>query len=424
MVELIYKIMGHANLVDKPNTENYPSFLKKASGSISNKPADDHPKVVDMSAPGAAKKLDTLISSSNIFKVVDNYDEQYAELLLSKNPHLYRANYSVQKESIREMLDEHYGGKEPWQLGSWVYFPWDGNLVHILNKNDYEELRTIRNRELITSKEQKILSEFSVACFGMSVGSAGALALAITGIANRIKLVDGAVISGSNLNRILTGVSSVGENKCRVIGRMIYEMNPYVNVEYYDKVTSENIGDIIGGEHPVNLTIDEIDDIEMKVRIRIESKKRKTPVLMASELADTVMLDVERYDLEPNRRIFHGKVKGVEKVAERPPENYREWTRLAVGIMNPKNMPLKLQKSVLKIGTSIVTHPQLGSTVMLTGGMLAFCAKNIALNNKLKSGRYVISLENELLEDHKTIRHNIRHRRHTRVIKKSVNSMK
>jgi hypothetical protein len=86
-------------------------------------------------------------------------------------------------------------------------------------------------------------------------------------------------------------------------------------------------------------------------------------------------------------------------------------------------MTVKMQKSLLKIGTTVVTHPQLGSTVMMTGGVIAFAAKNIALGNPLDSGRYVISLEHELLADHKTRKYKRAHKKHTKVMHKAVNSM-
>jgi hypothetical protein len=257
----------------------------------------------------------------------------------------------------------------------------------------------------------------------MSVGSAGALALAISGISREIKLVDGAVISGSNLNRILTGISSVGKGKAQVIAEQIYEMNPYSTVQTVDKVNSDNIGDIFDKPWPVNVAIDEIDDIEMKVRIRYEARKRKIPVLMASELGDTMILDVERFDLEPDRPLFHNMVPGIEKLLDSPIENYREWTKHATNILDPSNMTLKMQKSLLKIGTTIVTHPQLGSTVMMTGGVLAFGAKSIALDHHLKSGRYIISLEKELLADHKTRQYRREHKKHTKTLRRAISSM-
>jgi hypothetical protein len=416
--------MGHANLVTTDQSADYPDFLKALKKN--NNPSRlkyTSPLLFDMYSKSGPQRLKEFVSDHDSLELIDNYSEQYAELLLSKNAHLYRAKYDIQVSSIKDLLEEHYGKKHGWQMGTWVYFPWNKQLVHILAQEDFESLRTIRNRELISDTEQKKLLDFNALSFGMSVGSAGAQAMALSGISRKIKLVDGAVISGSNLNRILTGVSSVGKSKALVVGQQIYEMNPYSNVEHFDKATLDNISAIFDKPWKTDLAIDEIDDIEMKVRIRYEARKRKIPVIMATELGDTVMLDVERYDEEPNRGLFHDLVPGIEKLLDNPLENYREWTKHAVRIIDPENMPIKMQKSVLKIGSTIVTHPQLGSTVMMTGGVLAFAAKHISLGNSLKSGRYVISLEKEFLADHKTRSHRRAHKKHTKIIKKSVNSM-
>ena len=416
--------MGHKKLVLNDSSSAYPAFLKKATKYVgSDLGTAQSPQLIDMSKKGADKVLETFVVSHKDVEIVDNYAEQYAELLLSKHAHLYRANYEVQVASIAEMLQKHYGKKPAWKMGSWVYFPWKRQLVHVLGQHDFEDLRTIRNRDLITYEEQKKLLDFNAVSFGMSVGSAGALALAISGISRRAKLVDGAVISGSNLNRILTGVSSVGKPKATVIGQQIFEMNPYSEIAYYDKVTKENVADIFDSNWQVNVAVDEIDDIEMKVRIRYEARKRKIPVIMATELGDTIMLDIERFDLEPNRPLFHGMIPGIEDLLDKPLDNYREWTRHAMRIIDPANMTVKMQKSLLKIGTTVVTHPQLGSTVMMTGGVLTFAVKNIALGNPLKSGRHVISLERELLSDHKTRAYKRAHKKHTKVMKKAVGSM-
>lgn len=415
--------MGHSKLVLSDSDADYPAFLKKAAKTKKQASPPQNPILIDMQHKAGAKQLEQLVVKNPDMKIIDNYAEQYAELLLSKHAHLYRANYEVQISSIAKLLEEHYGKSLAWQLGSWAYFPWNNQLVHILAQSDFEDLRTIRNRDLITHDEQQKLLDFKAASFGMSVGSAGALAMAISGISRQVKLIDGAVISGSNLNRILTGVASVGQEKAMVIGRQIYEMNPYSVVHYVDKVTKDNVGGILDKPWPVDIAIDEIDDIEMKVRIRYEARVRKIPVIMATELGDTVMLDVERFDQEPDRPLLHNMIPGVEELLDKPLENYREWTKHAVSIIDPANMPLKMQESLLKIGTNIVTHPQLGSTVMITGGVLAFAVKNIALGNPLKSGRYVIGLEKEMLADHKTHRHRRAHKKHTKLIHRSVKAM-
>lgn len=415
--------MGHKQLTDNSHKASYPDFLQKISKSDNKNAKDSRPILVSMGNNGSAKELKTLVENFKITTTIDNYAEQFAELLLSKNAQLYRANYAVQKASIKNLLENHYGKHEPWNLGSWVYFPWSGQLVHILAQKEFEELRTIRNRDLITSKEQSKLYEFSVACFGMSVGSAGALSIAITGTSRSIKLIDGAVISGSNLNRILTTISNVGENKAEVIGRNIYEMNPYSVVEYSGAATSQNIETIIIKPWTSDLVIDEIDDIEMKVRIRLESRKNRIPVLMATEIGDSIILDVERFDTEPDRPIFHNMIPGIESLVNKKLENHREWMKTAVKIIDPNNMTLKMQESLLKIGSTIVTHPQLGSTVMMTGGILAFAVKSIALGHSIKSGRYLISLEKNLLTDHQTRKYKRQHKKHTKVIQSAVNLM-
>jgi hypothetical protein len=415
--------MGHKKLTTDNPSDFYPEFLRNVKQRSSRDLSSDRPTLVRMEEPGAKQTLEKLVKESANLEIIDNYDEQYAELLLSRNAHLYRANYDVQVASISKLLEDHFAGEKPWSLGTWAHFPWKNQLVHILAQKDFEDLRTIRNRDLILPEEQVKLFNFEAVCFGMSVGSAGALALGISGISRRLKLVDGAVISGSNLNRILTGVSSVGQSKAVTIARQIYEMNPYSDIQNFDKVDAENIGEILDQPWQVKVVVDEIDDIEMKVRIRAEARERGIPVVMATELGDTVMLDVERFDLEPKRPLFHGMVPGVEKLLESKVENYREWTKHAVGIIDPSNMPIKMQQSLLKIGNTIVTHPQLGSTVMVTGGILAFAVKSLALEHPLESGRYVISLEKELLADHKTRKYKRAHKKHTKVIKTAVKSM-
>jgi molybdopterin/thiamine biosynthesis adenylyltransferase len=416
--------MGHKRLVSTDEAASYPSFLKSvAKQTPINQSNANSPIVIKMGSKSSKRELESVTNGQKVAEVIDNYGEQYAELLLSKNAHLYTANYSVQVASIKDMLDEHYGDKPHWEVGSWVYYPWSQRLVHVLEQEDFENLRSIRNRDLITADEQKKLLDYEVGCFGMSVGSASAQAIAISSMSRKIKLIDGAAISGSNLNRILTGVENVGLPKALVIARQIYEMNPYTEVKIFDKMTDSNSADIFDKPWPLKLAIDEIDDLEMKIKIRVEARKRRIPVLMASELGDTVILDIERYDMDANYPLFHGSIPGVEDYLKNKIENRREWMKLAVKILDPNNMPLKLQHSLLKIGTTIVTHPQLGSTVMMTGGVIAFAVKNIVIGSDIRSGRYTISLEDNLLRDHQTRSHKKARKKHIKVINKAMESM-
>ncbi|HEX5394944.1 MAG TPA: ThiF family adenylyltransferase [Candidatus Saccharimonadales bacterium] len=416
--------MGHAKLTSQDHTKEWPLYLKKVSGKDTELDKNsDEPAVVLMGGPKSETSLEKLISSKQINLVIDSYDEQFAELLLSLNAHLYHANEEVQINSVGKALKDHYGSKKSWQLGAWVYYPWSKQLVHTLSPDDFINLRTIRNRDLITSDEQQALYGFSVGCVGMSVGSASALALVQGGISKNIKIADGAVISGSNLNRILTNISSVGLRKDLVIGRMLYEMNPFIKVRRYGKITNESIHALFDEGWKLQAVIDEIDDLETKIRLRIEARKRKIPVFMATELADSVMLDVERFDVEPDRPLFHGMIPGIEEVLHKKDMNHREWMKHAARIIGSQNMPLDMQQSILKIGSTIVTHPQLGSTVLITGGVTTYAIKQVALGKPMPSGRTLISLNESLVPEYRSRAHKRAHRRHTKIIDKALDSM-
>lgn len=416
--------MGHKKLISSAHDTEWPDYLQGAnSGSVLNTNADA-PVVVDMAKSSSEKELSELIKSQPITQVLDSYDEQLAELFLSRDAQLYKANESIQQNSIAELLKKHYGKKPSWKLGSWVYYPWSGKLVHVIEGTLFNQLKTIRNRDLITDKQQAKLAEFRVACLGMSVGSSSALALTLSGISNKIKLVDGAVISGSNLNRVLTGVDNIGVRKSLIIQRKLYEMNPYVQVySMPGNLAADTLSSLFTVPWKLDLVIDEIDDLEMKIRLRVEAKKRKIPVIMATELADTVMLDVERYDKVADQKLFHGLAGDVERVLDKNDMTQREWMKFATSIIGTKNVPLDMQQSLLKIGSKVVTHPQLGATAMMTGGVLAFAAKQIALGEDLPSMRKSISLEQTFLPGRRTLSHRRKHRKHTKILRRSLGAI-
>lgn len=417
--------MGHAKLSSNDYTTTWPDYLQKAFKQTHSDASEScEPVVIEMGSTKAANQLKKLVASYPIQEIIDSYDEQLAELYLSKHAHLYKANIDVQRNSIADYLKEHYQDTPAWQMGSWVYYPWSQQLIHVLDRARFNDLRTIRNRDLITQSDQKRLAEFKVACLGMSVGSSSALAVTLSGISSEIKLADGAVISGSNLNRILTGIGSIGKEKSSVIARQLYEMNPYITVYRPEgKVSQNNLAEVFDKPWPVKLVIDEIDDLEIKIRLRIEARKRKIPVLMATELGDSVMLDVERFDLEPNRPLFHGIIKNPEAILDKTDMTQREWIKHATAIIDPPNVPLNMQQSLLKIGTTVVTHPQLGATAMMTGGVLAFAAKQIALGRDVHSQRSIISLEKTFQKQHRSRAHKRIHRKHTKVLKRSLDAM-
>jgi len=161
----------------------------------------------------------------SIYRILDTYREQLEDVFLIRNPkYKYNKNY---KEDLEKFIKEHSNGLSLERCGKWVYFPWSRDLVHYLDDEIHQEVRTARNKNFVLSDEQKKFYNFSVGVAGLSVGSHGAITIALMGGAKKIKLADPDAISPSNLNRLRFDFTSIGENKAELIAQYIYQLNPY-----------------------------------------------------------------------------------------------------------------------------------------------------------------------------------------------------
>lgn len=415
--------MGQAKLTNENHTHEWPEELRKISERTHSAEDVWRPIMIEMSAPGAEQMFRELVQEHKIDHIIDNYDEQYAELIVSRQPQLYQASLDVKRESLKGYLEEKYAGSPQWKLGAWVYYPWSATLVHILEKDLFIESRTIRNKNLITADEQQIYGDFNVGCAGMSVGSNVALSIGITGGSQRLKIADGAVISSSNLNRIFAGVGDIGRSKSLVVARKLYEMNPYMDIDRFESnIDESSIARFFEEPWKLDAIVDEIDDLKTKVLLRVEARKRGIPVIMTTDLGDDVMLDVERYDLDSKLPLFHGLVDDVEEVLTKDISK-REWLKYATSIVGPKNASLRMQQSLIKVGTKLVTQPQLGGTALMAGVVAAYAVRQIALGEQLRSGRTMVSLDEHLRKDLVTFSHKRERAKHTKQLQQALRSM-
>ena len=51
----------------------------------------------------------------------------------------------------------------------------------------------------------------------------------------------------------------------------------------------------------------------MKMKLRFEARKKKIPLIMLTNLQDSVLIDIERYDQEDNLPIFNGRIGDLEE---------------------------------------------------------------------------------------------------------------
>lgn len=422
--------MGEKRLTEHKHSKDNPDWLDRIvqNASLNQAFHDDlsRPQIIEMEEDSnAEQRLKELMSTAEVVRVVEVYDEQLAELFISANAQLYKATLEIKRQAINEHFQEYKSGTPNWKLGSWVYYPWSGTLVHMLGREQFIKLRTIRNQFLITTEEQARYADFRVGCAGMSVGSNGAVALAITGGSNKIKLADGAVFSGSNLNRVRTGVESVGLPKTAIIARELFEMNPYLDIAVHNSnITDKNIDSFFDKPWKLDCVVDEIDDVITKIRLRIEARKRGIPVVMVTEPGDSVVLDIERYDLDKSLPLFHGLLDGAEEIAKRGEfKNEREKIKNIIKIIGVRNLPLRDQEAAVKVGSVIPSAPQLGSTAMVAGGVIAYAVRQIATGAPIKSGRKRVEFNNLFWKSSDYLRYKLTHEKHSRQLSKVVGSM-
>lgn len=328
-------------------------------------------------------------------KVVDIYLTQLKELFEVKNPRFILYN---DPKKFTEFKNKKLK-RDLAAAGDWIYYPWSNVLLHTLTENENYLLRTNRNQNIITAREQEKLRNFTVAIAGLSVGGNIAVTLIYNGFSKNIKLADFDSLSATNLNRVRARLEDIGENKIDIITKQILEIDPYIKIySYPNGLNRKNLQDFLTGIPKPKLIFEIIDDFKLKILIRKMAKKNKIPVVMLTNLGDSVLIDIERYDLDQNTKIFNGRVNEeilnnilYGKIGEDEKKKY------AIELVGKENLSQRVIKSVMNIGKTLVGRPQVMSTVTISSGIAALIARKIALGEKVLSGRSLVKL-NEFIK--------------------------
>jgi molybdopterin/thiamine biosynthesis adenylyltransferase len=298
-------------------------------------------------------------------------------------------HFSAQQAQLEELIELPASLRtEPPRL---IYYPWSGLVVKLLGPRAFATLRLERNRNKITKSEQARLRSRSVAVVGASAGHAIAYALAQEGLAGTIRVADFDTVELSNLNRIPATVADLGLNKSVVLARRISELDPYLNVEVFTSgVTEDTIAAFL---HDIDVVIEECDSLDVKLLVREHAKRLGIPVLM--ETSDRGTLDVERFDLEPDRPLFHGRLGDVASsdlkglsLADRGPHVIR--------IMGTDTMSAAALASLLEVDRTLGGWPQLSGDIALGAATMAAALRRLGSANDLSSGRVQVDLDAHL----------------------------
>ncbi|MGV8873137.1 MAG: Rv1355c family protein [Rhodococcus sp. (in: high G+C Gram-positive bacteria)] len=273
----------------------------------------------------------------------------------------------------------------------WVFFPWRKTVVAVLGPNSFRHLRLDRNRNKITLAEQNSLGDLTIGIIGLSVGHAIAHTLALEGICGTLRLADFDEIELSNLNRIPASILDLGINKAIVAARRIAEIDPYLRVDIVEDGITENTID--GFFDGLDLLVEECDSLDVKILAREAARSRRIPVLM--ETSDRGLLDVERFDLEPERPVFHG-VLGEIDGASLGGLGTRDKIPIVLDQLDAALLSARMAASMVEVSETIETWPQLGGDVQLGGATIAAAVRRFGTGAHLPSGRIRIDLDTHL----------------------------
>jgi len=349
------------------------------------------PEIFNTNIDEHRRKIEDILATHITLYIYDEIEGQLKELIKSLNPSI-----KIKTEEYPALIEKHLNGEKIDDYGVWVYYPWNNKLIHTLDEDEFVEIRTNRNRYKITREEQKLLSTKKIGVIGLSVGQSIALTLAMERTCGELRLADFDTAELSNLNRIRTGLHNLGVKKTLIAAREIAEIDPFIKVKIFSEgLHSANMDDFFTGDGKLDLLVEVCDGLDIKIQSRYKARSLQIPVVMDTN--DRGMLDVERFDLEPERPVLHGLADGLD------PENIKDLSNeekipYILKMVGVDTISTRLKASMMEVEQSINTWPQLASSVTLGGALTTDVCRRILLDQYHDSGRYYIDLD-ELVED-------------------------
>ncbi len=366
------------------NTENTFEVLSKKR--IERDIESWIPEILNPSEDGDLNRLHQISKIENLI-VTDDILIQLEELVKCLYP-----RKRLSGKTLKDAALDHMEGVNPDYYGLWVFYPWSNRLVHILPEDEFIKVRSNRNHYKISPEEQEVLACKKVGLIGLSVGQSVAVTMAMERGFGELRLADFDTLELTNLNRIRTGIKNLGVSKVISVAREIMEIDPFLKLKCFtDGITDENMDSFFTEGGDLDLLIDECDGLEIKILAREKAKSMGIPVVM--EASDRGMVDVERFDLEPERPLLHGLVGDLNTELLKTLETNEDKIPYMLDIVGLETISTRAKASMLEIGETITTWPQLASAVTLGGGITADVVRRIFLNQFHDSGRYYMDVE-------------------------------
>lgn len=351
------------------------------------------PRFFDLSIKADEESLSKLLKEEPNIVVHDNIRVQLKELVEIGDP-----GDHLSEEEVEAQIDAYFEGIQESEYGRWVYYSWSKKLVHLLGEKEYITLRTNRNVYKITPEEQEALFSKKAGVIGLSVGQSVAVTMAMERVVGELRLADFDELELTNLNRIRVGAHQISTRKVLATAREIAEIDPYIKVRCYeDGISEQNLDNFLLEGGQLDLLIDECDGLDIKILARQRAKELRIPVVM--DTSDRGMLDIERFDLEPDRPILHGLIEHLDISQVKHLKTSEEKVPYMLPMIGVDKLSERAKASMIEVGESINTWPQLASSVALGGAIATDVTRRILLDQLSVSGRFYVDPEMIIASD-------------------------
>ncbi|MDO8584754.1 MAG: ThiF family adenylyltransferase [bacterium] len=295
--------------------------------------------------------------------------------------------------------------------GVYAYYAERNDLVRYCPKYWHRVVAVASNAKLISDpigelswREIRDIFDASViAVAGASVGGSIIHAVAMDIRPDNLKIADKSLYKMENINRVRLGywdmvrpnadreavADMMLRNKADVTAAQLYSIDPYLNVYVYNEgITEKNIARFFEGEGeepPINILIEEVDDPRIKLLLREEARRRRVPLIMATDVGSAVQLDISRYDLDGALPLTYGTsdeelYEKMNAVYGNPGDRktFFAFVDALLGTQYRQGELALVIEGKTEIPTSTII-PQLGSTIAVAAGIVAETAARILL---------------------------------------------
>ena len=98
------------------------------------------PQILDPQHQQDRQALKTLLNSDHIWRLHDTLKQQVEDLVRTRHPQWVKKPAS--DAEVKDKINVFLNGVALQDYGRWVYYPWSGNLVHLLPPQEFQAAQT------------------------------------------------------------------------------------------------------------------------------------------------------------------------------------------------------------------------------------------------------------------------------------------